>query len=59
MNLLLMNNLFYGEDPDAPFPHCHGEGVVAAPVELAHSMEITDLLSWVNVQNLIYSEVLQ
>ena len=56
----------YGEDPDGPHPHSDDEGVVVAPVELAHSMEITDfVLSRVNVNRPsnqagldIYSEVL-
>ena len=57
---------FYGEDPDGPHPHSDDEGVVVAPVDLAHSMEITDfVLSRVNVNRPsnqagieIYSEVL-
>ena len=56
---------FYG-DPDGPHPRSDDEGVVVAPVELAHSMEITDfVLSQVNVNRpshqagiYIYSEVL-
>ena len=34
---------FYGEDPDAEHPHLlDDDGVVVAPFEVAHSMEITD-----------------
>ena len=42
---------FYGEDPDAPHPHSNDDdGVVVAPVEVSHSMEITDFVfSQVNV----------
>ena len=58
---------FYGEDPDAEHPHLlDDDGVVVAPFEVAHSMEITDFLfSQVNVDRPssqagldIYSEVL-
>ena len=56
----------YGEVSDGPHPHSEAEGVVVAPVQLVHSMEITDfVLSRVNVNRLssqagldIYREVL-
>ena len=59
-------NEFYGEDPGGPRPHLDDDGVQVAPVELAHSKEVSDfVLQYVNVNRPsnqagidIYSEVL-
>ena len=56
----------YGEVSDGPHPHSEAEGVVVAPVEVGHSIRITDfVLSRVNVNRLssqtgldIYREVI-
>ena len=35
---------FYGEDPDGPHPQADDDGVVVAPVEIAHSREVSDFV---------------